>query len=136
MIWPSLSIIIPSSSFLFLSPLDTSPVRLTLRPLVHVIGASIATHEPPFITIILPSFNVITPSFNAVVAVADESVAAGAAVAGAAAAVSVLVVDALEPSLQANAIQAIDAINNNFFMMFLLVLIVRKTMPFIHSYRK
>src|SRR5450432_1238172 len=134
MIWPSLSIIIPSSNFLFLSPFDTSPVKLTLRPLVHVIGASIATHAPPFMTIILPSFNVITPSFNVMVAVAVVSAGAGAATAGAAVAVSVVVVDDLEASLHANVKQAIAAINNNFFMMFILVLIVRKSMPIIDSY--
>jgi hypothetical protein len=54
--------------------------------------------------------------------------------AGAAVAVSVEVVDDLEPSLQANVKEAIAAINNNFFMVFFLFLIVRKTMPFIHRY--
>jgi hypothetical protein len=71
---------------------------------------------------------VINPSFKAVVEVAEES--AAGVVAGAAVAVSVDVVDDLEPSLQANVNEAIAAINNNFFMTFFLVLIVRKTMPF------
>jgi hypothetical protein len=102
--------------------------------LEQVIGASIAAHAPFLTTIILPSFIVINPSFNAAVVAAAEVSAVAGAGAGVTAAVSVEVVDDLEPSLHAHVKPAIAAINNNFFMVFFLVLIVRKSMPIIHSY--
>src|ERR1700728_3820104 len=115
MIWPSLSIIMPSSSFLpLLFPLVTVPSRATLRPLVQVIAESNGAQAPLFTIILLPSFIVFNPSFKDWVALAEESVAAGAGVVVAAVE---SVVDGFESLLHAKVRPAIAEINNSFFMM-------------------